>query len=36
LIASAYCRPPAHRLDTEERRTVERFLVEFEDLLIPL
>ncbi len=33
LFASAYCRRPAHALDVEEVRTVERFLAEFADLL---
>jgi dihydrodipicolinate synthase/N-acetylneuraminate lyase len=33
LFASAYCREPAHLLDAEERRMVDRFLAEFADLL---
>lgn len=33
LFGSAYCREPAHLLDAEERRMVDRFLVEFADLL---
>jgi 4-hydroxy-tetrahydrodipicolinate synthase len=33
IIASAHCRAPAHALDTEEVRMVERFLDEFADLL---
>jgi dihydrodipicolinate synthase/N-acetylneuraminate lyase len=36
LFASAYCREPAHRLDAEEVRAVDRFLAEFADELIPL
>lgn len=36
LIGSAYCRAPAHRLDREEERMVDRFLAEFADLLIQL
>lgn len=36
LIASAYCRAPAHRLDAEEVRTIDRFLDDFSDLLIKL
>lgn len=36
LIDSAYCRAPAHRLDAEEERMVDRFLAEFADLLIQL
>jgi dihydrodipicolinate synthase/N-acetylneuraminate lyase len=36
LFASAYCREPAHRLDAEELRMVDRFLDDFADLLIPL
>jgi dihydrodipicolinate synthase/N-acetylneuraminate lyase len=33
LFASAYCREPAHRLDGEEIRMVDRLLAEFADLL---
>ncbi|WP_344235175.1 dihydrodipicolinate synthase family protein [Kribbella hippodromi] len=33
LFASAYCREPAHRLDAEEVRMVDRLLAEFADLL---
>ncbi|ADB33541.1 dihydrodipicolinate synthetase [Kribbella flavida DSM 17836] len=33
LFASAYCREPAHRLDAEEVRMVDRFLAEFADRL---
>ena len=33
LFASAYCREPAHLLDAEEVRMVDRFLVEFADML---
>ncbi|GAA1577305.1 MULTISPECIES: dihydrodipicolinate synthase family protein [Kribbella] len=33
LFASAYCREPAHRLDAEEIRMVDRLLSEFADLL---
>ncbi|MEV5963557.1 dihydrodipicolinate synthase family protein [Kribbella sp. NPDC051952] len=33
LFDSAYCREPAHRLDSEEIRMVDRLLVEFADLL---
>ncbi|HEY3556667.1 MAG TPA: dihydrodipicolinate synthase family protein [Kribbella sp.] len=33
LFASAYCREPAHRLDAEEIRMVDRLLTEFADLL---
>ncbi|TDO69502.1 4-hydroxy-tetrahydrodipicolinate synthase [Kribbella sp. VKM Ac-2571] len=33
LFASAYCREPAHQLDSEEIRMVDRLLVEFADLL---
>jgi dihydrodipicolinate synthase/N-acetylneuraminate lyase len=36
LFASAYCRAPAHRLDAEEVRMVDRFLAEFADLLTVL
>lgn len=36
LFGSAHCRAPAHRLDAEEVRTVDRFLAEFADLLIEL
>jgi dihydrodipicolinate synthase/N-acetylneuraminate lyase len=36
LFASAYCRAPAHRLDAEEVRMIDRFLVEFADLLTVL
>lgn len=34
LIGSAYCRAPGYQLDGEERRAVDRFLVEFDDLLV--
>jgi len=33
LFDSAYCREPAHRLDAEEMRMIDRFLTEFADLL---
>ncbi|GAA1551851.1 dihydrodipicolinate synthase family protein [Kribbella sancticallisti] len=33
LFVSAYCREPAHRLDAEEIRMIERFLADFTDLL---
>ncbi|HWD81999.1 MAG TPA: dihydrodipicolinate synthase family protein [Kribbella sp.] len=33
LFASPYCREPAHRLDAEEVRMVDRLLAEFADLL---
>ncbi|GAA3941613.1 dihydrodipicolinate synthase family protein [Actinomadura viridis] len=33
LIASDLCRGPAHELDAEERRVIDRFLAEFADLL---
>lgn len=33
LFASPYCREPAHRLDAEEIRMVDRLLAEFADLL---
>lgn len=33
LIDSAYCREPAHALDAEEVRTIDRFLRQFDDLL---
>lgn len=33
LFASAYCREPAHLLDAEEVRMVDRFLAEFADML---
>ena len=33
LFASSYCRAPAHRLDAEEIRMIDRFLAEFRDLL---
>ncbi len=33
LFASAYCREPAHQLDAEEVRMVDRLLEEFADLL---
>jgi 4-hydroxy-tetrahydrodipicolinate synthase len=33
LIASDLCRAPAHELDAEERRVIDRFLAEFADLL---
>ncbi|WP_157357563.1 dihydrodipicolinate synthase family protein [Amycolatopsis nigrescens] len=33
LFASSMCREPAHRLDPEEVRMVDRFLAEFADLL---
>lgn len=33
LFASSYCREPAHRLDDEEIRVIDRFLDEFSDLL---
>ncbi|MGW7533231.1 dihydrodipicolinate synthase family protein [Amycolatopsis sp. NPDC054798] len=33
LFASSYCRAPAHRLDTEEIRMIDRFLDEFRDFL---
>lgn len=36
LFGSAHCRAPAHRLDAEEVRAVDRFLAEFADELIPL
>jgi dihydrodipicolinate synthase/N-acetylneuraminate lyase len=36
LFASAFCREPAHRLDAEELRMVDRFLDDFADLLPPL
>ena len=36
LFPSALCRAPAHRLDAEEIRAVDRFLAEFDDLLIDL
>jgi dihydrodipicolinate synthase/N-acetylneuraminate lyase len=36
LFESAYCREPAHLLDDEEVRMVERFLAEFAELLPPL
>lgn len=33
LIGSDLCRAPAHELDAEERRMIDRFLIEFQDLL---
>ncbi|MFF5263784.1 dihydrodipicolinate synthase family protein [Actinomadura viridis] len=33
LIGSDLCRSPAHELDAEERRVIDRFLAEFADLL---
>ncbi|QWF84245.1 dihydrodipicolinate synthase family protein [Amycolatopsis sp. CA-230715] len=33
LFVSAYCREPAHRLDREEVRMIDRFLAEFSDFL---
>jgi 4-hydroxy-tetrahydrodipicolinate synthase len=36
LIPSPYCREPTYRLDAEEIRMVDRFLLEFTDLLPPL
>ncbi|GAA1551561.1 dihydrodipicolinate synthase family protein [Kribbella sancticallisti] len=33
LFVSAYCREPAHRLDAEEIRMIDRFLADFTDLL---
>lgn len=33
LFASAYCREPAHRLDAEEIRMIDRFLADFTDYL---
>ena len=33
LFADPYCREPAHRLDAEEIRMVDRFLAEFEAML---
>lgn len=33
LIDSAFCREPAHRLDAEEVRMVDRFLTQFADFL---
>ncbi|MGW5667421.1 dihydrodipicolinate synthase family protein [Micromonospora sp. NPDC003776] len=33
LIGSDLCRAPAHELDAEERRMIDRFLLEFQDLL---
>lgn len=33
LFASDHCRAPAHRLDAEELRMIDRFFVEFDDLL---
>jgi 4-hydroxy-tetrahydrodipicolinate synthase len=33
LFESDYCREPAHLLDPEERRMVDRFMDEFADLL---
>jgi dihydrodipicolinate synthase/N-acetylneuraminate lyase len=36
LFESAHCREPAHRLDAEELRMIDRFLDDFADLLPPL
>ncbi|MFB6724658.1 dihydrodipicolinate synthase family protein [Kribbella sp. NPDC056345] len=36
LFASPYCREPAHHLDPEEIRLIDRALAEFADLLPPL
>lgn len=36
LFESAYCREPAHLLDAEEVRMVDRFLEEFADFLPPV
>ena len=34
IIRSAHCRAPAHILDAEKRRMVDRFLDDFADCLV--